>query len=304
MVAAKAGPAPARSPRFRTRLGPMTQYFHAPDGLRLAFDDHGSGHPLLCLAGLTRNMADFDPVVAAFAGRARIIRMDYRGRGRSEFDPDRSRYSIPQEGADALALLDHLGIDRATILGTSRGGLIAMALSATQPGRLHGTILVDIGPVIDPEGLGLILANLGRPPRYRDYAEAAAGLPRDLGRWFADVPAAQWLKHARDRWIETPAGLALRYDPALREAVIEQSATGDLPDLWPLYDLLAPRPLALIRGANSDILAAGTAAEMVRRKPDIIFAEVPDRGHVPFLDEPEAVGAIATYLDRLAEPNA
>ena len=58
--------------------------FTTDDGLQLAYDDTGAGHPLLCLAGLTRNMDDFDPVVARFSDRARIIRLDSRGRGRSD----------------------------------------------------------------------------------------------------------------------------------------------------------------------------------------------------------------------------
>ncbi|WP_116130962.1 alpha/beta fold hydrolase [Tropicimonas sp. IMCC34043] len=280
----------------------MTEYFNAPDGLRLAYDDQGAGHPILCLAGLTRNMADFDPVVATFADRARIIRMDYRGRGLSEFDPDHSNYNIIHEGRDALALLDRLGIERATILGTSRGGLIALSLAVSHADRLLGAILVDIGPAVETPGLAHIMAQLGSRPGFRSYEDAADRLPEQLAPRFRNVPRDTWLAFARHRWIETPEGLDLRYDPALRQAVIEQTANGALSDLWPLFDALTPLPMALIRGANSDVLAAETAAEMIRRKPDIIFAAVPDRGHVPFLDEAEAIGAIETYLARVTQP--
>jgi pimeloyl-ACP methyl ester carboxylesterase len=81
--------------------------------------------------------------------------------------------------------------------------------------------------------------------------------------------------------------------------VTEQSAADALPDLWPLFEALAGLPLALIRGENSDILARETADEMRRRRPDMIFAEVANRGHVPFLDEPESLAAISAFLERL-----
>lgn len=97
-----------------------TQFFTAPDGARLAFRDEGTGLPLLCLSGLTRTMDDFG-YLRPHLPPCRLIRMDYRGRGASGFTGAPS-YTVPQEGADALALLDHLGVERAAILGTSRGG--------------------------------------------------------------------------------------------------------------------------------------------------------------------------------------
>ncbi|SNS22375.1 alpha/beta fold hydrolase [Tropicimonas sediminicola] len=276
----------------------MTEYFQTDDGLRLAYDDQGSGHPLLCLAGLTRNMADFEPVVERFADRARIIRLDSRGRGLSDHDPDFTNYNLVREAQDAVALLDHLGLDKASILGTSRGGLIAMGLAVGHPDRLTGVVLNDIGPVIEPDGMSQIMGYLGFRPGFRDYDEAADKLPEIMATQFRNASRSQWRDFARRVWTEAPDGLDLRYDAALRQAVLEHSATGDMPDLWPLFDALQPLPTALIRGANSNLLSRETADEMVRRQPDMIFADVPDRGHVPFLDEPEAVSAIETYLER------
>ena len=105
-------------------------FFTAPDGARLAYRDEGTGLPVLCLTGLTRNMADFD-FVAPHLADVRLIRMDYRGRGLSDFT-GAATYTIMQEAQDALALLDHLSVPQAAILGTSRGGLIGMALAATR----------------------------------------------------------------------------------------------------------------------------------------------------------------------------
>jgi pimeloyl-ACP methyl ester carboxylesterase len=283
----------------RPRPADPPRRFTASDGLSLAYRDEGSGVPLLCLCGLTRNMADFDYVARDFAGRARIIRLDTRGRGASDYDPDFNNYSIAREAQDAIDLLDHLGLDRAAILGTSRGGLIAMALAASHRDRLMGVCLNDIGPAIDTSGLGKIMGYLGLPQGHATLEDGAQAMAHAQADLFPDVPIDRWREHAARIWLQTPTGLALRYDRRLRDAVIAQSATGGVPDLCPLFDLLAELPLALIRGANSDLLSAETASEMKARRPDMIAVDVPNRGHVPFLDEPEAQGVISAFLARL-----
>ena len=277
----------------------MSGTFTTSDGLRLAYDDAGprAGHPLLCLAGLTRNMADFEPVLDAFGARARIVRLDARGRGRSQHDPDWRNYNLVREAQDALELLDHLGIARASILGTSRGGLIALTLGIGHAERLCGVIFVDIGPVLDPAGLAPIVSLVGKRPPYASYEDAADRLPEAMAPRFRDVPRATWRAHAERIWRQAPDGLDLRYDPRLGDAVRAAAATDAPPDLWPLLDAFRALPTALIRGANSDLLSAETAAEMRRRLQAMIFADVPGRGHVPFLDEPQAQAAIAAYLD-------
>lgn len=269
--------------------------FTAPDGTELHFTDEGprDGKPVLCLSGLTRNGSDFD-YVAPHLTDVRLIRMDYRGRGRSGW-ADPSTYQVPVEAADALALLDHLGIGQVAILGTSRGGLIAMVLAATAKPRLMGVCLNDIGPVIEPEGLAAIRDFIGQPPGFRTYEEAAVARSRFMSG-FDGVPMARWREEAAKHYVQGPDGLAINYDPRLREAFLA-AFTAPAPDLWPLFGALQDLPLALIRGANSDLLSAATAAEMQRRRPDMLFADVPGRGHVPFLDEPEALGVIRGWLD-------
>ncbi len=273
----------------------MTNFFTAPDGARLAYRDEGTGRPVLCLTGLTRNMADFD-YLAPHLPDVRLIRMDYRGRGQSDWTGAAS-YTVPQEGQDALALLDHLGLASAAVIGTSRGGMIGMALAAVARPRVQGLLLNDVGPEIDRAGLERILAYVGRNPAARTHAEMAEKLPRALPG-FANVPAARWLDEVRHHYEETPEGLKIRYDAALRDSFLA-AFTGTVPDLWPLFDAAAGLPLALIRGANSDLLSPATTAEMLRRRPDMLFAEVPDRAHVPFLDEAESLTVIRRFLEAL-----
>lgn len=272
--------------------------FVAPDGLALAWEEEGSGLPLLCLPGLTRNGADFDELAAALGGRHRLIRLTLRGRGASDRDPEFRNYNVAVEARDVVAFLDHLGLDRVVVVGTSRGGLIAMWLAATAKERLAGVLLNDIGPELAPEGLANIMSYLGVTPRARTHAEVAAALEARMGERFPGLPPEKWASLAR-RWFDAGAdGIALNYDPRLREAFAGQGE-GPPVDLWPLFDALDGLPVAVVRGANSDLLAAETVAAMRARRPDLIVAEVPDRGHVPFLDEPEALQALDALVARV-----
>lgn len=271
--------------------------FQTSDGLTLAYQDEGEGLPVLCLAGLTRNSNDFN-FLAPHLKHLRMIRLDYRGRGASDYDPNWQNYTVPIEGRDAMELLDHLGLEKAGIIGTSRGGMIAMVLAMVAKDRLLGVLLNDIGPVLDPKGLALIADYIGNKPPYHTFAEAAADRPNVMIN-FANVPAERWLAEVSGQYIETPNGLDLRYDAKLRDGVIA-TLGADAPDLWPFFDALAGLPLALLRGENSNLLTAEAAADMQARRPDMIFAEVPDRGHIPFLDEPESLSVIAQWLGEMA----
>jgi len=180
-----------------------------------------------------------------------------------------------QEGADVLALLDHLGLEQAAILGTSRGRLIGMYLAVIAKDRLRGLFLNDIGPVIEPEGLDRIDAYIGRNPAARSHGEAAMALARAMPEF--DVPASRWAEEARKHFIKTDQGLQINYDPALRDAYLAARA-GGAGDLWPMFAACEGLPLAVIRGADSALLSATTLAEMTRLRPDMVVEEVPGAG--------------------------
>jgi pimeloyl-ACP methyl ester carboxylesterase len=272
--------------------------FTTSDGLSLVFSDEGSGLPLLCLPGLTRNGSDFDDLAAALGGRHRLIRLTLRGRGGSDRDPDPMNYNIAVEARDVVEFLDRLGLARVVVVGTSRGGLIAMLLAAKARERLAGVLLNDIGPELAPEGLANIMSYLGVAPRAKNFVDVAGALRARMGAAFPGLADARWEVLAR-RWFDQgPDGLLLNYDPRLRD-VLEAAEGQPAVDMWPLFDALAGVPLAVVRGANSDLLTPETLARMRERRPDMIVAEVPDRGHVPFLDEPEAIGALEALLARV-----
>jgi len=181
-------------------------HFTAKDGTKLHYTDEGKGIPVLCLAGLTRNGADFNHLAPHLPDMmpVRLIRMDYRGRGQSDW-ADPSTYTIPQEAEDALGLLDHLGLDQAAILGTSRGGLIAMLIAMTAKDRLLGVALNDIGPEIADSGLDVIKDYIGRRPAQKTYQEAAAFRAKTWTH-FEDVPMDRWLAEVQNHYIETDDG--------------------------------------------------------------------------------------------------
>ncbi|MEM7471615.1 MAG: alpha/beta hydrolase [Pseudomonadota bacterium] len=268
--------------------------FKASDGAELYFTDEGAGLPVLCLAGLTRNGTDFDYIAPHLEG-IRLIRLDYRGRGQSDWSGPET-YTLQREGMDAVELLDHLALEKAAILGTSRGGIIAMGLAATVKQRLIGVCLNDIGPELASGGLDAIKDYLGRRPAFKTREAAVAAMATRMAG-FENVPTERWRAEADKHYIEDDRGLTFNYDPALREAVLESAAQNLTPDLWPFFDALQGLPLALIRGANSDLLTAETAAKMQDRRPDMLFTDVPDRGHVPFLDEPACVLTIKAWLE-------
>lgn len=269
-------------------------FFKSEDDLDLFYSDLGEGLPVIALAGLTRNSADFDHVAPHLP--VRLICMDYRGRGRSEWG-DHLSYTILQEARDVVGLMDHLGIEKAAILGTSRGGLISMVLAATQKDRLLGVALNDIGPEIADAGMDVIKGYLGVKPPQKTLQKAAAFRAKHWKR-FENVPMERWLSEVSNHYRETTEGLELRYDPMLRDAVL--NTDGPSPDLWPLFDQLNGLPTALIRGANSDLLTKACADEMAKRRPDMIRVDVPGRGHVPFLDEAESLDALHRWLELMA----
>ncbi|MCV6584502.1 MAG: alpha/beta hydrolase [Marinibacterium sp.] len=274
-------------------------HFTTSDGLRLYFEDSHPGDtdatPLLCLPGLTRNCRDFDPLKAQVP-QQRLIAMDYRGRGRSSYDVDFHNYNILRERRDAIELLDHLGLGRVTVLGTSRGGLVAMAMAASDRDRLSGVILNDVGPVVDPKGISRIMAYLGNTPAQSDYDSCARALHDAMQPQFPDVPLAVWRRQAEIQFDEVQGRLELRYDAHLRRAILEAAASDAAPDLWVFFDALRDLPLGLIRGENSDVLNTETTAQMQARCPDMIVTQVPNRGHAPFLDEPQSLELIGKIM--------
>lgn len=277
-------------------------WWHTPDGIRLHYRDHGAAShraPVLCVPGLTRNARDFASVARRLAPSRRVIAVDLRGRAGSGHAPDPLTYVPPVYLADLLGLIDALGIDRLVWFGTSLGGLVGMLAALRARPLLAGVLLNDVGPVLDPEGLkriGGYVGRGGRWPTWHDAARAIAAVHASSFPGYADVDWLAWA-HRTCR-LDAEGAVVLDYDPRIAEPF--RLAPPDPPvDLWPALEALRGMPALLVRGALSDLLAAGTAAEMARRLPDLETAIVPNVGHAPTLDEPEAIAAIDRLLARV-----
>jgi pimeloyl-ACP methyl ester carboxylesterase len=275
------------------------RFYPSADGLSLYYRDYdgdGSRLPVLCLPGLTRNARDFEFIAAHIARSRRVLAADFRGRGRSAYDPDWRHYSVAIEAADTARLIEDAVVEQVIVLGTSRGGLVGLALGSL-PGLVAGLILNDIGAELDEAGLTRIYDFTGRDESHASWDAAATNLKEMHDTAFPDVADSQWLASALARYREESGRIVPDYDLKLGEAT--RAGNGSKRgggSLWPLFDQMASRPVLLLRGENSDLLSAETVRRMQERKPDLVAVTVRGRGHPPFLDEPEAVAAIDSFL--------
>ena len=282
----------------------QTRSYASSDGLTLSYRDYagppgGTLAPVLCLPGLTRNARDFEALALELARSRRVLSPDLRGRGRSAYDPNAANYHPGTYLRDVLELLAVVREPRVLAIGTSLGGLLTLLLAAAKPGALAAAVLNDVGPVIDETGLARIRGYVGKSAALASWAEAAAACRAANGSAFPGFGDGDWLAFARRCCVENADGsVRFDYDPRIAEPFAGSGATPAASDPWLLWAPLASVPTLVIRGAHSDILGAATLGEMLRRKPDTLAVTVPNRGHAPLLDEPEALAAIREFVAR------
>jgi len=282
-------------------------FCQSADGLKLHAKvigpDNSSALPVLCLPGLTRTADDFDDIAHAIATDSRaprkVVAVEYRGRGLSDYEPDPAKYAVPVELGDVLTITASLGITRAILLGTSRGGLISMALAAVQPKLLAGIVLNDIGPSLEIGGLMKIKGYIANPPERRTWDEAAHGLKDLFGSVFPSLSDAEWMAWTRRAFREKAGGgLERTYDLKLAKTLEGVTPDTPLPPIWELFDKLAGIPLMLVHGGLSDLLSPQGVQEMVARRPDIDLVEVADQGHAPLLADKATMDRIVAFCAR------
>jgi pimeloyl-ACP methyl ester carboxylesterase len=283
----------------------VSRFYSSADGLRLHVRDYGSpdnpGIPIVCLPGLTRNSADFDPLaVALAAGGAgkprRVLSLDYRGRGQSDYDANWRNYSLEVENADISAVLSAVAIDRAIFIGTSRGGIHAMGLSATRPSVIEGVVLNDIGPVLDPAGVARIASYVGKTAVPRSLPDAVAILKGMMADRFTILGEADWIACAQATFLDETGKLGIRYDENLMKPFAEVASATPLPTFWPFFEGLRERPLLVVRGANSDLLSPETVSEMALRHKACEVHVVDGQGHAPLLNDAMTIDRICGFV--------
>lgn len=279
-------------------------YWWSPDGLRLHYRDYAGGQdgrpPILCLPGLTRNARDFEMLASRLAGEWRLICPDLRGRAESAYAKDSMTYVPLTYLQDISRLLADLAISRFVLVGTSLGGIIGMLIAATHPEWLAGAVLNDVGPVIEEKGLDRIRSYVGVGSTHPSWVHAARALEEANRDVFPLYGLDQWLAMAKRLYRLNNAGrIVLDYDMRIADPL--RAAGNDAAvDMWPVMPAFGHAPTLVLRGALSDLLSAETAERMGREiGPNAEIATVPDVGHAPALDEPEAIAAIDRLLERV-----
>jgi len=255
---------------------------------------------VVCLPGLTRNSRDFHTLatyLSRYAEKPRdVYCFDYRGRGRSQYDRKWRNYVPYIELLDILDFLTINGLHKVGIVGTSRGGIIAMLMAALRPTAMGPVVLNDIGAVIETRGLARIINYVRRMPNPKSWPDAVMIVREINERTFPNLTDAEWEEIARAIFGERKGKPMRAYDRRLARAVGSIDLSRPIPDLWPQFIALGQVPVLAVRGVNSDVLSAETLQAMIERHPNLRTIAVPDQGHAPLLKDQETVEGIASFF--------
>ena len=275
-------------------------FYRSSDGLKLHYRDY-TGPPdapftVLCIPGLTRNARDFEDLAPHLATRYRVLVAELRGRGLSEYAKDAATYVPGIYVRDMGNLIKATGLRHVALIGTSLGGIISMVMAGVVPAKLLGVVLNDIGPELDPAGLTRIASYLGKSKPITTWEDAADAIKMLDGVIYPAYQQSDWLRMARRRFVEEEGGVRPDYDLNISKPF---AGSAKAVDLWPFFLSLRGIPTLTIRGGTSDLLCADIFARMKQQLPHIDQVTVPNVGHAPYLDEPEALGAVDAFLAKL-----
>ena len=282
---------------------PQTHHLQAlsPSGLhRVAYREWGAAdnpRVVVCVHGLTRQSCDFDALARRLAPDFRVICPDVVGRGDSGWLANPLHYAIPQYVADMVSLVARLNVEQVDWVGTSMGGLIGLGLAALPASPVRRLVLNDVGPTLQWDALQRIGAYLGQVMHFGSVEEGAAQL-RSISQGFGQFSDAEWLTLSRPMFRPAEQGVRLHYDPAIGQAfralTPELAAAGEA-QLWAAWQSLRQSVL-ILRGAQSDLLSAETAARMIQSGAQARLLTLPDVGHAPMLDRPEQQDPVIEFL--------
>ncbi|MET1112918.1 MAG: alpha/beta hydrolase [Allosphingosinicella sp.] len=277
-------------------------WWTSSDGLRLHYRDYAGSAarpPILCIAGLTRNARDFEGVAERLRGEWRLICVELRGRGQSDHARDAMSYVPPTYWQDVEALIAALALKRFVLFGTSLGGLITMLLALADKSRIAGALLNDIGPELEPKGLEHIRSYVGRSHSWPTWLHAARAIGEMQKDRYPDWDIGRWLVYAK-RLCKLSQSGRIVFDYDMRIAEPFRQPGGDTGfDLWTAFAALKGVPSLVVHGEISDLLSRATVERMLAENPAMEAATVPNVGHAPTLEEPEAVAGIDRLLARV-----
>jgi len=287
--------------------GFLARTIAAEDGLKLHVRDYDGGETatkaraaVFCLPGLTRNSRDFHQLALLLSQDSekprRVITLDARGRGASEWDADKSHYNLIVETQDVLTVCAALELHQAVFIGTSRGGLVLHMLAASRPDILKAVILNDIGPVLEKIGLADIRDYLNRDRKPVNWDEAIEILRENHGSAFSALGAGDWQDMARAIYVLRDGKPVADYDPAIAAQMQTLDLEAPIPDLWPQFQAFQDIPLMVIRGENSKLLTQATTDEMGNRHPGMAVKIARGQGHAPILHVGDIPAAIRHFI--------
>lgn len=276
-------------------------YWQSKDGLKLHCRDYPSSNdkaPVICIPGLTRNARDFAHLGPFVNGQRRMLIVNLRGRGESEYPKDSSTYHPKTYVADIIGLMDELDIPKTIFLGTSLGGIVTMVLAASHQERVAGAILNDIGPVVDSKGLERIGNSVGQGRSFETWVHAARDMAQSSSDIFPDYSLNDWIAFCKKLYRMNSSGrIKLDYDLKIAEPF--DSKGGGSAALWKALESLKTVPTLLLRGELSDLFSDETAGKMLELLDAGELVTVPRVGHAPSLEEPMALEAISSFLERV-----
>ncbi len=285
----------------RTTSLPVRRYVKPGKTRRIAVYEWGDAQNprvVICLHGMSRNARDFDWLARRLSRTHRVIAIDCPGRGKSDWLDDPRDYQISTYISDIADLLPGMGVAEADWIGTSMGGLMGLAIAADSEPRLKGLIrrlvLNDVGPFVPGKAMDRIGIYVGHAPNFPTMEAAYDYQATVNAEWhvMTDLQRTRITRHSVRH--HEDGGFVCHYDPRIGEALHR----GPVPDLtvWFRWDALKC-PVLVLRGADSDILLAETAAEMQRRGTGATVIEIPGVGHTPSLATKEQIRAIARFLN-------
>jgi pimeloyl-ACP methyl ester carboxylesterase len=265
------------------------------DGVGLAVEQLGAGPPFVMVHGFTGARDDFADHAPRFAEAATVVTFDHRGHGASDKPSAVDAYTLDRLVADTLTVADALGIERFTLLGHSMGGMVARRLTLAHPERVGALVLMDTSP--------------GMPPRVDPelaLAAAALALEGDMAllRQILDEAdtlgsaADQRVRRERPGYVEFCARKWAQITPAsysgLMRAMIHQDDQLD-----EMASIVCPT-LVLVGDEDTHFVPAAHA--MAETIPHARLVVVPDSGHSPQFENPEAYfDAIGDFLRRTSD---
>ncbi|WP_321781857.1 alpha/beta hydrolase [Burkholderia pyrrocinia] len=273
------------------------------DGLRLHYVSWGrdDAPAVVMLHGLRSYAHTWEPVADALVDRYRVVALDQRGRGWSDWDPQRD-YHAAAYVRDLDALVRALGLQRFVLVGHSMGGANAFVYAAAKPERLAGLVIEDMGPGASAgsQGSERIKRELKETPdAFASWDDARAFWRRqrpNIAESALDSRIAHSLKE------DTQGRIVWRHDAEGIAAARLAATPEQLVHLWPLV-LNLHVPTLLLRGGESDFLSEAVAAEMAAANRGIDRIDIPGATHYVHDDQPAAFNhALRTWLDRLDDP--